>query len=394
LQAPGKLMGFDADQASGDGARRLHFLDGLRGWAALIVVFFHANWELFKEYDPQVQSPGLGLLNDGKLAVYVFFVLSGVVLSYPYLSTLNATQLTKLALRRYVRLTIPIAAASFLGFVMLEKGWFFHRQASAIVQSHEWLATFYPFAPSFSGWARFATYDVFFRYRAESSYDFVLWTMQYELAGSFLVFGLLAIGGKSVAARAICYGTAALLCRWEAPILLGFVFGCIIAEAMLAPVLRRSALFGDIAGTMFLALAFVGSALLRDTYSPQRCAWLALMIVGGVVMSSRWRALLASPVSRWLGRISFPLYLLHPLIICGPASLLIFRLTEWGWSGSALVGPVSLFIVISSLIAAALFAPVERAAITTSHVFSRFVLEADERLRRRFNRIVMPKPAS
>lgn len=51
------------DRGSG---MRLHYLDGLRGWAALAVVVFHATWESFKDYTPGVRTSAPGLVNDGK----------------------------------------------------------------------------------------------------------------------------------------------------------------------------------------------------------------------------------------------------------------------------------------------------------------------------------------
>jgi len=166
-----------------------------------------------------------------------------------------------------------------------------------------------------------------------------------------------------------------VLCRWEAPMLLGFVFGMAIAELMLSPAASRvPARLGDAAGTLLIAAAFLGSVLLRWTYSPQRCAWLALLVVAGVVLSGRWRALLEMRISQWLGRISFPLYLVHILVICGPASMLLVWLAGRGLSGAALVAPIAGFIIVASLAAATIFAPVEQLAIGTSHAFSRAVL--------------------
>ncbi len=372
---------------------RLRFLDGLRGWAALVVVIFHATHELFGQYVPAVNTTRLGLLNDGKLAIYVFFVLSGTVLSLPYLRTLDAREITKLAIRRYVRLTVPIATASFLALIMLEEGWFYNRQASIIVGSKDWLDTFYAFPPEFWGWVRFSAYDVFFHYQAAASYSFVLWTMTWEFAGSFLIFGLLAICGNSVAARLFAYLVAVVICRWEAPILLGFVCGCLIAEAMLAPIpLRLPAWSRDLAGTALIGAAFMGSVFLRQSYSPQHCTWLAVMIVAGVVMSARWRRLLEVPISRWLGRISFPLYLLHPLVICGPASLLIINMSQRGWSGAVLVELVAIFVIAASVLAATLFEPVEQIAIRASHGFSAFLLGADARRSRLDAPAQVPRP--
>lgn len=48
---------------------RLHYLDGLRGWAALAVVIFHSTWELFGAYTPRIRIRALSLATDGDLAV-------------------------------------------------------------------------------------------------------------------------------------------------------------------------------------------------------------------------------------------------------------------------------------------------------------------------------------
>ena len=56
---------------------RYEILDGLRGVAALMVIFFHC----FETYIPQF---GTQIINHGYLAVDFFFVLSGFVIGYAY----------------------------------------------------------------------------------------------------------------------------------------------------------------------------------------------------------------------------------------------------------------------------------------------------------------------
>jgi len=56
---------------------RYEILDGLRGVAALMVIFFHC----FETYIPQL---GTQIINHGYLAVDFFFVLSGFVIGYAY----------------------------------------------------------------------------------------------------------------------------------------------------------------------------------------------------------------------------------------------------------------------------------------------------------------------
>lgn len=86
---------------------RLRELDGLRGLAALIVLFYHISLtypSLAAPYYAQpVEGPlafaltytPLHLLRDGRMAVYIFFVLSGLVLALPVLARGRAYPCTR-----------------------------------------------------------------------------------------------------------------------------------------------------------------------------------------------------------------------------------------------------------------------------------------------------------
>ncbi len=62
------------------GASRIGALDGLRGWAALVVVVFHFTWEMWGVHFPVFRQFPASLIN-GQLAVSIFFTLSGYVLT-------------------------------------------------------------------------------------------------------------------------------------------------------------------------------------------------------------------------------------------------------------------------------------------------------------------------
>lgn len=101
-------------------------LDALRGLAALTVVFFHGlnltvwgsgtihNKEWFSEVF--LRSP-LAIVNAGHQAVILFFVLSGYVLSLPYLSHSNVSY-PRFIIRRICRLYLPYLLAIFMGISM------------------------------------------------------------------------------------------------------------------------------------------------------------------------------------------------------------------------------------------------------------------------------------
>src|SRR5258706_1988331 len=94
-----------------DGAAiRFHEIDGLRGWAALSVVVFHLYWETFGVVMPGLRNPATAFFLDAGLAVSLFFVLSGEALSAAYFAGKGEVAVVKLCVKRYTRLTIPIAA--------------------------------------------------------------------------------------------------------------------------------------------------------------------------------------------------------------------------------------------------------------------------------------------
>ena len=63
---------------------RLPYLDGIRGWAAVLVVVYHSSWEMFKFYLPPGPDSLPRMLVGSKWSfLYLFFTLSALVLSRP-----------------------------------------------------------------------------------------------------------------------------------------------------------------------------------------------------------------------------------------------------------------------------------------------------------------------
>lgn len=87
-------------------------LDGLRGVAAILVVFFHV-FEVFSNGDHTKQ-----IINHGYLAVDFFFMLSGFVISYAYDNSWNKMSLKDFFIRRLVRLQPMIIVGSIIGALL------------------------------------------------------------------------------------------------------------------------------------------------------------------------------------------------------------------------------------------------------------------------------------
>ncbi|SHK94700.1 acyltransferase family protein [Chryseobacterium polytrichastri] len=87
-------------------------LDGLRGVAAIMVIFFHV-FETFSNGDHTKQ-----FINHGYLAVDFFFMLSGYVISYAYDNRWSQMTLKDFFIRRLVRLQPMIIIGSLVGAVL------------------------------------------------------------------------------------------------------------------------------------------------------------------------------------------------------------------------------------------------------------------------------------
>ena len=115
---------------------RIRSLDGLRGLAALVVVFDHVllvNADLASPLLDPPRYPAFGtaawwatetpahLLWAGSEAVFVFFVLSGLVLTLPHLRHRRITEVDWVQYypRRIVRLYVPVVAAILLAVPLM-----------------------------------------------------------------------------------------------------------------------------------------------------------------------------------------------------------------------------------------------------------------------------------
>ena len=211
-------------------SRRLHHFDGVRGWAALTVVVFHSTTELFGGIVPFLATGWLGLFNDGLQAVHIFFVLSGFVLSNQFFAAGHLARIRFTALGRYVRLTIPIAAAALLTFILMKSGFLLNHDAAVIVHREDWLGWFYQFPASLASYLRFVFYATYFDFDSHTAYDVVLWTMPYELIGSFLIFAMVTLFGPNRQARLMSIAAAVLLFWKLNPMYLTFLYGYLIAD--------------------------------------------------------------------------------------------------------------------------------------------------------------------
>lgn len=361
-------------------------LEGLRGLAALAVVLHHTEMALFGRHSgvlknslsslPSEVQTNLLYLFDGvvhaPLAVVIFFVLSGFVLSVRYFSLRSSSEsqssdyLRSATIRRYPRLALPVLASVMFAYVLLKLGWMQNRELSEWVGWKIWIGAFYDFKPDFWGAVDSALWGTFFDFDMRHSYNGVLWTIEKEFLGSLVVFATLALIGTARIRWILYLLMATVFFSLNLHWLNAFLFGLALCDAAASgfPPLQPdddSKTAGLLRGWQSSRLASVGAFLLFCWSAGPRdqekfyLFVIACGVVAATLFFSPWQRLLSAKPFVLLGRFSFGLYLLHLPIICslGAWSYLTLR-PELGHDVAAYLSAVA--IVASTLVLSWAFA--------------------------------------
>lgn len=377
--------------------QRMDYLDGLRGWGALMVLMSHLVANCLATQAPYLAyradifrvdltqghwaSIGVGLLlrlaSDGHLAVMIFFTLSGFALSINQLNSRDRN-LSLAAAARYFRLMLPILAASLLAYAFMAAGLLRNLAAAeALGRPESWLTHSFRAEPSLLGALRFALWDVFFDYQAQASYNSSLWTMPIEMLGSMAIYGYLGVYRAAGRVYWRVLGLLTLVLYVLQPELACFFVGLMLAEAVsgrtggaAAPRQATTSLRRFAPLTVF-ALAFAASVFLRG--NNWLTSLLAACIVLGVVHSKLLRGFFSNGLSTFLGRISFPLYLVHIVFVCSWSAYLLMVLPRIGGSEALALAFNFVSTVTICVAAAVAFLPIEGFSVAVSKRVARWL---------------------
>lgn len=247
-------------------AGRFMELEGLRAIAAVVVVLYHASLIFYPAFFYGVgttlapvqnagiesflyQNPLSGVLS-GTFAVGIFFVLSGFVLSIAFFQKQDQSIIRRMAAKRYIRLMVPAFFSVILAWLAIRMGGSVVMGKVVSVTHSGWLAGLWTFSPHLHT-ALFQGVVGIFTSVANTTYNPVLWTINYEFLGSFIVFGAALLFGQ-MRNRWVVYLVLifALANSW----LLGFMLGMVLADLYA----NRHGLIQQLDVRIKIGLIFVG----------------------------------------------------------------------------------------------------------------------------------------
>ena len=316
---------------------RNHEIDGLRGWAALVVIFFHFFAEIFGRMFPYLHSPYLNFVLNGHLMVLVFFILSGDALSYSFFRDKDIRATARIATARYFRLALPILISCMLVWLSMRTMITHNLDAASVVHREDWLGNFIDFAPSFTGALKYSLNGVFFHHALKTSYNPFLWPMAIELMGSLLVFvNVLILSRHRSPLVVLCVEAVYFFVFSEFYFLfvLGMIFGYLRSRGTFARLRALKANWLFLAAFLFIGLIVftfwkqpLQSLFTRVTFDRINVESLNFLWAGLIVFVVYSSASLArffgNALSRFLGEISFPLYVFQFNVLVTFTSFLI-----------------------------------------------------------------------
>lgn len=331
---------------------RLIPLEAFRGIAAFIVLIEH----FFLAFSPYTTGKIDILRNtesiigqwfyvffNGTAAVIFFFSLSGFVLCWSYFNHENPKKLLHAAIKRVPRLSAIVTITTIISFILFKYDLYYFHEASKL-NSSPWLNTFAfkiltpEFEPNFLK-ALIEGLTTFFT--GQKNYNPVLWTMKPEFFGSMVVFTLAYFISRVLGYRYLLFTFAILsilaICfsKYMFPFVIGTFLSVYLAK-------NKS----QITFTSALTLIVIGLYMLGYLIPEKAYVWVSIIpaslktyfqtsfhtfgsicIIYATMTNRRLFQSLNGRFFRFLGKLSFSIYLVHFLVICSVSSYVFMVMT-------------------------------------------------------------------
>lgn len=317
-------------------------------------------------------SPVMTLFYNGNFPVMIFFVLSGYVLAAPYYHpNEDTTRLHRRLWGRYLRLNIPVAASILISFLVYQCHGYFNIPAATVSGSQLWLGTF--FQPDISYTT--ALKDMLWRslILGEGTFNPLYWSLKAEFIGSIYLLIFYIIKPK----RYLIFFF---------PLLMILIY--LSDSTTTTPVFLYAILLGSLLNIiripkkyyllLFIIGLFFGAFQSASSFYhvfPPVLKWyrsyfyntIGALFVTAPIVHGFGTKFFQSKVLQFLGTISFPLYLLHFIVLCSFSCWLYLLLPQ---NPMTLCLNFTLYLLVAIGLSILFEKYIDQSAIRLSHWFS------------------------
>lgn len=324
-------------------SNKLQYFEGIRGLAALIVVFDHLDFALSLNLDKKIfnlfyQLTASDLISNsfqsifsfflnGNLAVFIFFFMSGYVISIKLFTSESKSYLISAISKRYFRLMPPILGSVLIGFFLMKFDLIYNIKLAKVLGTEDALGYFYNFYPSFLSAFKSGVWNVLFT-KSLGGYNGPLWTMRPEFYGSLFCFLLFIIFNRYKNRHYVYVLIILVSFLIQAPWLTSFALGFLICDIDYSTTSFKSHLkyiekhiLNNLITPIILcsSIIIISQEINFNSWSHAN-AIISFLLVFIIMKSKKLQELFQLRPILWLGKISFSVYLLHWPIICSITS--------------------------------------------------------------------------
>lgn len=309
--------------------KKINCLQGVRAIACICVFLSHFRRAFLPDYhNVLIDNTPLKILTSGNTAVRIFFVLSGFVISYKYMEKKNYDTVPKDIFKRYFRLMPSVLFVNLLAYCFMKQGLLFNVDAAGLSGSEDFLGIYNTFIPDL--WICLKEGIATCFVNGANTYVAPLWTMTYEFGGAILVLSVIGIS-KDKNLRYLFY---VIQLTFFSSYYNYFVIGMLICDlyhnTAISEVLTKHKAMNNV---LFICSATVVIMQLPDDGVKSSRVLFGMALIGMflTLICSTWsEKYLGNGSLRYLGKLSYAIYLLHWLIIESLSSWMYIYLTSLG----------------------------------------------------------------
>ncbi|EFU9410058.1 TPA: acyltransferase [Escherichia coli] len=377
-------------------SEKVKSVEGLRGLACLAVLLSHLSLIFYPflhgqksaliktNLDKFIANYPIGFFYAGTSAVFVFFCLSGYILTYACVKKGNVLESsTKMILARYIRLVLPVLASVIICYAVIK---YFPDNTSNL----PWISSWGHSVTENDGLLD-AIYNGLFSsvFLSDNKYNWVIWTMQIELLGSYLLLSALPVICRFKHCALICIAicTIFILCQPTktgisyASFFLGAAIYWVkeIKNKLLSVILLLIGLY--LAGFKELSSWYIwlNEMLYIDLPGGKNNTYYFVPLLSGFVLvlvavkSTAMKYVVECDFSALLGRLSFSAYLIQiPVFYIAAPLLKSFFLTFSNNYDFIALSSIGMSLVIVYLISFIFAKVIDNNCIKLSRVFSAY----------------------